>query len=375
MAITWYTTAGQPSDAVGVDGDLNWDTANRITWGPKGRVTAGSWVGTAYSNIGPTGPALLTGTGAPASNYGQNGNGYADLATGQTYSKGNNSWSQVGSIAGPPGDPTLAFQPAAMVNYANAFGPSAAVNGQSIPTTTSPMFFPGTSIPHTFSPKVDSALTGAMVVNYNATGQTVGVFLVDVASGAIVANLGGQAAGALNAYSYPSTQYVLKAGKQYQWSIQRASAAGVAYAAVMPSYLTPSATPSSLSYPSQFIVNTSTTVAKSASIDLSAPGMPSTTIGYYRNAAASFLYYVDITIAGSGQVQFYLYNLVTSANFWTSGTAFYPTLSSTPTTYTYGPFPYSAWPFVPANNYKLSVFAPNGSVTVTSAAATLTVGQ
>ena len=295
MPITWYTSPGQPSDSVGVDGDLNWDTSNRITWGPKGKVNPGSWAGTAYSNIGPAGPAMLSGIGAPASGFGQNGNGYTDVASGQTYYKSNNAWTPAGSIVGPQG---LAGAPGqAAAPFAGAMqGPAAILSGVTTLSATPTVMSKQTSADAAiYVPSAPSYFLGGCL--YVATG-TVVVELYDQTAGVSIFKSASYSTnsilplGPLPAASAAAGGYPLTAGNTYVW---RATGSGAAVVSIDPIYFDSVSVPLALGGTSlisgfNFPAPQSTTTAQIAKL-----GNSTTAYRYLRAGSRSYLHQAVIT--------------------------------------------------------------------------------
>lgn len=329
MAVTTYTSNGTPLDSIGVQGDMNIDYVGKFLWGPKG---ATSWAGTANSIVGPTGPL------------------------------------------GP--SPVLP----AMVNTSSAWAPAAQYAAVNVPTSSAPPGTPanmiGTTQPYIFTPQVNSALTGLTVSNYSASGATVYFFLYDLTTSTLIYNFNsgnGIANNTSTSVSLGNTAYPLTAGHRYQWQALRASG-GATTVNIYPQYLVPSGAPSSLSYYTNGVINTSTAVASTGSVALSPPGLPGQGI-IYKNALGSYLYFLEAYLAGSGVADIYLYNQSASANQFTQDAYGYTTLTATPTRYTFGPFSPTTWPFVANNQYSLNIYAPSGALTIASANVTLTVGQ
>ncbi len=320
MTVTPYSYYGQPPDTLGVQDDQCIDYQNHLLWGPKG---ATSWAGTSANIVGPTGPQ-----GPPAAS-------------------------------------------AVMTNLGSGYGPASGFNGQSVATGTQVCYFAGTTIPNTFTPTINSALTGVAAANYSATGAAVTVLLLDTTTGSTVLTIASVASNSTTKASYTASAYPLIAGHTYQWAIQR-SGAGVVYLQIYPTYLFPSGTPSNLSTYQPFLVTTSTTIAKAAVINTTVPGMALQ--AFYANPNPSWLYQLDIYMAGSGIADPFLYNNTAGANQFTCDNYYYPSLTSTLTKYTFGPFSPMTWPFVASSQYVLNIYAQS-ALTVTQAYALITVGQ
>lgn len=327
-----YNCTGVPSDLLGVQGDFAFDNQGKFVWGPKG---AASWAGTAMAIGGPTGPQ-----------------GPSNLL------------------------PT-------MNTFGNTFGPSAAFNGQTMGTsTTGPniaFFWPGTPILNTFTPPFNCYLTGISVTNYGATGATVYFYLQDLTTNTAVYgyNAGnGIGSGVIAAASYGATTYPLIAGHTYQWQGIRGSA-GATYMQINPIIAYPAGVSGGLSVHPPFLVLTPTTAAKAASVATVPAGVPGQT-AYYKTGVATYLYYIDLWVSGSGVCDPYILNGTAGSNqcdmYYVNNNQ-YITLSSTLTRYTFGPFNPAQFPF-PANSYfTMSFYAPSASITVNQAFVQLTIGQ
>ena len=122
---TWYSGAGAPSDATGVDGDFYLNTSTSAYYGPK---AGGTWAGTGPTSlVGPAGAdgadgadgapgadgaagadgrTWYSGAGAPSDGTGVNGDFYLDTTNDAYYGpKAAGSWSGTGptSLIGPEG--------------------------------------------------------------------------------------------------------------------------------------------------------------------------------------------------------------------------------------------------------------------------------
>lgn len=106
---TILSGSGAPSSGLGSNGDFYIDTAATALYGPK---TAGAW-GSATSLIGPTGStgaagadgnSVLNGTGAPGGGTGVDGDFYIDTAADSIYGpKAGGVWGSGTSLIGPTG--------------------------------------------------------------------------------------------------------------------------------------------------------------------------------------------------------------------------------------------------------------------------------
>ena len=100
----WYTGAGAPT-TLHNDGDFYLDSVTGEVW----QQVSGVWVDQGFSikgPAGPTGPAgstgtagtsFLTGSGAPSSGSGANGDTYLDYTSGTLYHKASGTWTAIGS--------------------------------------------------------------------------------------------------------------------------------------------------------------------------------------------------------------------------------------------------------------------------------------
>ena len=100
----WWSGSGAPSSGLGSNGDMYIDTATENVYGPK---AGGSW-GSAVTNIkGATGAGAVwwSGAGAPSSGLGNNGDMYLNTSTGDVYGpKTAGAWGGiVKNIVGPSG--------------------------------------------------------------------------------------------------------------------------------------------------------------------------------------------------------------------------------------------------------------------------------
>jgi hypothetical protein len=323
MPSTWTFSDGQPADSIGVDGDLDFDRLGRFIWGPKKN---GTWTGTA-NNANP-----------------------------------------------------LYASPQTPNQLATGWGPSCQYSGQTMGTTAgvpaAAFFFPGTNIPYTFTPPLDSALVSIQATNFGSTGATVFFYLQNLTTGQSVAsynNGNGLAAGQVGFQSYSNVP--LKAGNTYQFQGIRA-AAGATFMQINPQILIPSSIASSaVSWFSQGFVSPATnqTIAAGGTVTFQTAGVPPQT-GYYKNAASSYIYYMVLVASGSGTVAPYFYNETISGN----GPANIPsiTLTSTPTTYTFGPFAANQNVFNANSQQRFGLYNASGGATVNANSyMTMQVGQ
>jgi hypothetical protein len=278
MAVTWYTQSGTPADATGVDGDMSFDYTNRIQWGPRGLKSTGSWAGTAVNASGPTGPGVLTGTGAPANSLGNTGNMYVDATQGNTYLKGASSWSLVGALppgpTGPQGFTTLSTQSAGN-------GVTVAMSGVTLSSTPVAAYVPGTTQPAIANYNFASQLVGFSITN---PGSAVTLSLVNTTAGTTVYSAS-IAANLTTGNAFLLGTYPMPASANYQW---QASGSGTASFCLTPLYLMPAAS-------AGYNISNLPTVAISASQTFSSTATqlryPGTTVGNaFRMAKGGALY-------------------------------------------------------------------------------------
>jgi hypothetical protein len=117
----WRAGSGAPSSGLGNNGDMYLNVSTGDVYGPK---TAGSWGGIIVNLKGPQGQAAVwwTGSGAPSSGLGNNGDMYLDTSTGNVYGpKTSGAWGSIrvnitgpqgpqGNV-GPQGPPGVAYTP------------------------------------------------------------------------------------------------------------------------------------------------------------------------------------------------------------------------------------------------------------------------
>ena len=179
MAVTWFTSQGAPSDSVGVQGDMVFDSQNRFIWGPKG---TSSWDGTA-NNVNPIFSAVaLLGRSMFAAPY----------------------------------------------NYTN----SVQLSG-----TPQAMTMPGTTVAATFTPVSPSAFMGAYA--YSNVAATLALY--DVAANTVVYSASLAANKNFMVGPFSTNTYQLTAGRTYQWMVS--GSAGSAVISMQPYYLSPATSP------------------------------------------------------------------------------------------------------------------------------------
>lgn len=280
MAI--LTTSGIPSDNTGSAQDYAIDPVAHIIWGPK----TSTWVGTANSLNGPSGPGLVYGQGAPTNAQGAIGQGYLDLTNGNFYGPkaSNGAWGNaVSKIQGAPGTSALTGAGSPVTNnvlgvegqsyldtsaivlyvYKNGgwgtgtslVGPqgtpgptyltgfSAGIGpygltpaGTAFSSTPYVVPLPGTTTPSTFTPIGPSALMGL----YAYASVAVTLTLYNVTAGASVYSVNLAAGQTIGSTYFAPTQYPLNALSTYQWQVTGA-ASGIVQ--LEPFYLMPANTP------------------------------------------------------------------------------------------------------------------------------------
>ena len=270
-----------PPDTLGLPDDFAIDYVGRFLWGPK----TSTWVGTAISLVGPTGPALLTGIGPPLDDFGTPGQAYLDVSNGNLYApKTTSGWAatpatNIGgtslrygqgapaatlgmvndsyidlaqmafygpkdatkgwptapiSLIGPQGPPGASFLTSQSAGCGTGFASVAAISA-----TPQLGMYPGTTQPVTFAPNFATAFMGLTYSNINANitltlfNQTTNsVVWSGVATGNLTSNTGPQ---------FSPTQYPMPANNVYVW--QLTGAASTANIMVTPLYLWPAASP------------------------------------------------------------------------------------------------------------------------------------
>jgi hypothetical protein len=144
---SFLSGSGAPSSGLGNDGDTYIDLATGDTY----LNTAGTWAATGNNLMGPAGAngtngtngtngaAFLSGSGAPSSGLGNSGDTYIDLATGNTYLNNAGMWGATGnSLMGPAGATGAAGAagPAGPAGPAGAVGPAGPAGSANISGTT-----------------------------------------------------------------------------------------------------------------------------------------------------------------------------------------------------------------------------------------------
>jgi len=108
---TWHTGSGAPSGGTGVDGDLYLDTSGNGnyylkisgTWVFQGSLKGPAGTNGTNGSDGADGSQIHTGSGAPSSGLGVDGDFYLDSVSGNYYLKESGSWTQEGNLKGPAG--------------------------------------------------------------------------------------------------------------------------------------------------------------------------------------------------------------------------------------------------------------------------------
>lgn len=222
MEAKWFAVTGMPEDTLGADGDFARDASARMDWGPKGRVTPGSWAGTAINVMGPTGPALLAGNGVPGSTYGGNGQGYFDAATGNTYVKREDTWRQIGNIRGPRGERGFDGNLGAL---AAGYGPAPGASNVASTPTPSPVPFGNGGQQRKFTPPFGSAFLGGYIRNNSASEAT--YTLVNTTTDEVVFTQKVAANGFARMGLFDVGLYPLPANNDYVWMVATATAQNV----------------------------------------------------------------------------------------------------------------------------------------------------
>lgn len=251
-----------------------------------------------------------------------------------------------------------------------------ATNGTALLTNA-----PGTTLTSQFTPQADYVCNGAQVTNYNATGASLYIGLNDITSGTpgtqvMQLNAGSgiaqntvayyaQNAAASSALDQPFT---MKAGKVYAWYVTRFSN-GTNYVAVNPSVLQPATSNAALCYYPSAVYSSSTALTLSTTRSFIFTAGVSGQQWFYRYVGAAYMAGAQYNLAGSGTVQFVLYNVTASTVTYTSPTI---TLSSAGTLGSIGPFGVNTAFMTASNSYSLALI---GSGTVTSASIALNVAQ
>lgn len=325
MPATLYTSNGMPLDSVGADGDMNYDYSGRFIWGPKGRINAGTWTGTANN----TNPLYSSVYGLPA------------MATG---------WGVACQFAGQT-----------MGTVAQA--------------ANSVFMFNGTNIPYTFTPQADCILAGIQASNFGSSGATVFFYLQNLTTSQTVATYNSGNGIAAGTIGYQSYSIQLKAGNTYQFQGTRSSA-GATFMQINPQITLPSSSSTAAVsfFPTQFVSPPSaTTIAAGGTVIFQNAGLAPQT-GYYKNPVASYVYYLTLTVSGSGVVGPYFFNETANTN----GPANFPsiTLSSTPQTVNFGPFASGVNPFAANSQQRFGLYNASGGATVNpNAIMQMQVGQ
>ena len=193
---------GAPPSSLGNNGDLYVDLAGPNLYSAK---TGGSWP-TAYQSLaGPSGPqgptsttpgpqgvqgySLLSGAGAPAGTYGNNGDSYVDINAGRLYSaKSNGAWpTQSTSLVGAAGV-------AGPVGPAGANGTNGTVirYGTGVPTSSTAAndgdFYLNTTAATLYGPRANGSFPYSYVSLVGPTGANGA--LIDTGNGAPTSGMG-----------------------------------------------------------------------------------------------------------------------------------------------------------------------------------------
>jgi len=377
-----FTSYGQPDDSVGAANDYAIDPANRFLWGPK----TTTWAGTAISIVGPTGPGLLAGQGAPAAGTGIVGNAYVDTLTGDLWGpktapaswpaspssnlmgpagsilrygtgpasssnppkqadgdsyidqqantlsgpRANGVWPAPISLVGPPG-PTLDVLTSQSVGLGPSFSCTVAVG-----TTPVNGVYPGTTQPVVFAPTYGSALMG---LSYTNPGGAVTLSLVDQTTSSVVYSVSATGNLTSNAGQFAVNQYPMVANHQYVWQVTSSTAA-TANIWVQPMYLMPAASPS-YNVSSVGTAQKTNTTFTATQINLTAGG--STVAQSYKFPKAGAVYSVTANNTNAAALTIYLSNA--------AGTKILTLTAPANAITTFGPYTASQYPMVANTQY------------------------
>ena len=121
------TGNGEPAASLGNDGDSyinldNWDyyVKEKGSWVKKGNIKGSDGadgVDGQNGQDGTDGTSMLSGSGAPTSSLGNDGDSYIDTTTWDYYVKENGSWALKGNIKGSNGQDAVQYIPAIFNNY------------------------------------------------------------------------------------------------------------------------------------------------------------------------------------------------------------------------------------------------------------------
>lgn len=337
--------SGAPSAALGADGDYYFQidptAGGRFIVGPKAN---GAWPSTVASLRGSTGPFTLHGNGAPSSTLGAQGQGYVDMATGNTYVKTVSGWgSAIGNILGPQGinGPSGQSVPS-LAATSFSVGPMAA-NATAIALSGSQQALPapGTTQPAYFTPALATTLVAATFVLSSANNpNNVTFYLVDATAGATryqyTIGTAGTVANQLN------LSVGLVQGNLHYWAV---TGSGNAFVQATPVFAQPSSQPIGVTYAPQFANGAALTPTTATAFTV--PG--TTNIAAYMGVPkTAFLYSASVYNTAGSNATIGLYNAAGTLVWSTS----VPAGTNTPTLL--GPFgPSTA--VLPANYYTWRV--------------------
>jgi hypothetical protein len=97
----WLSGSGAPDSSLGSDGDYYLDFANNDIY----KKASGAWVKETNIAAGANGATWLSGLGAPTSDLGSDGDYYLDTNNSEIYNKVSGTWTAIATIKGEKGDP------------------------------------------------------------------------------------------------------------------------------------------------------------------------------------------------------------------------------------------------------------------------------
>jgi hypothetical protein len=96
----WLSGSGAPDSSLGSDGDYYLDFANNDIY----KKASGAWLKETNIAAGANGATWLSGSGAPTSDLGSDGDYYLDTNNSEVYNKVSGAWTVIASIKGEKGD-------------------------------------------------------------------------------------------------------------------------------------------------------------------------------------------------------------------------------------------------------------------------------
>lgn len=162
--------AGAPSSGLGVNGDFYLNTSNYDLYGPK---AAGAWGSptSLLGTVGSNGKSVLSGSGAPSSGLGTDGDFYIDTTAHAIYGpKTSGAWGSSTSLVGPAGTNGT--------NGSNGTNGNSVLNGTGVPSSglgVNGDFYIDTSAYNIYGPKA----AGAWPSGVSLIGATSPVLLAD----------------------------------------------------------------------------------------------------------------------------------------------------------------------------------------------------